>query len=79
MNVIVWNDKSIDYLLKTVEYDIVRYSNDDMFITLLQLHMNKFNYFIKKGRYTTQKEFEKALFDYMNSFKTISVPNNLIY
>jgi hypothetical protein len=74
-----WNDRCINYLIKTVEYDIVRYDNENMYATLLELHMNKFKYFIAKGRYKTQEEFEKSLYEYMNSFKMISEPNNLIY
>ena len=79
MKEIIWTDKAIEYLLKTVEYDIVRYGNNDMFTTLLKLHKNKFNYFITKGKYKTQNEFEKATYEYMNSFKNISVLNNLIF
>jgi len=76
---IVWNDKCLDLLVKIVEYDIVRYSDDSMFASLLELHTNKFKYFITKGRYKTQNEFEKALNDYLISFKEISIPNNLVY
>jgi hypothetical protein len=79
MNNIVWNDKCLDILVKIAEYDIVRYTDDSAFAKLLELHMNKFNYFIAKGKYKTQDEFEKALYNHMNFFKEISIPDNLVY
>jgi hypothetical protein len=79
MTEIIWNDRCINLLIKIVEYDIVRYSSDDIFAKLLELHTNKFNYFIAKGKYKTQRDFEIGLYNHLEFFKKISIPDNLVY
>ena len=79
MNEIIWNDKCIKILIDAVEYDLVRYSDDNMFTSLLETHRRKFNYFIYKGRFKTQENFEKFLLEYREFFKSISEPDNGIF
>ena len=79
MEQIIWTDENTETLLKAVEYDMVRYEDESMFTELTKLHRAKFNYFISKGRYKTQTEFEDALDEYVEFFKDIAFPDNLVY
>jgi hypothetical protein len=71
--------EDIKLLNEAVEFDLVRYDNNDMYAPLLELHMNKYKSFITRGRFKTQEELRVSLVEYRDRFKSIAEPNYLLY
>ena len=75
-------DKDIDLLNQAVEFDLIRYNDDnenERYESLLELHMNKYKFFINRGQFKTQKELTDSLIRYRDTFKSFSSKDNLFY
>jgi hypothetical protein len=82
MSKIQFTDKDIDLLEQTVEFDLIRYNDNDdkeRYKSLLELHINKYKFFINRGRFKTQDELTKSLIKYRDIFKSHSSKGNLFY
>lgn len=75
-------DKDIDLLLQAVEFDLIRYNDNDdneRYKSLVELHMNKWKFFINRGQFKTQDELTSHLIKYRGTFKSFSMCDNLLY
>lgn len=82
MNKLEMTDKDIDLINQTVEFDLIRYNDEndnERYKSLLELHMNKYKYFINRGRFKTQEELTNSLIKYRDTFKSFSSDGNLFY
>ena len=72
--------KDIELLQQTVEFDLIRYNGDnERYKSLLELHMNKYKFFINRGQFKTQDELTNSLIKYRDAFKSFSSRDNLFY
>ncbi len=77
---IIMTDKDIVLLEQAVEFDLIRYGdNNDRYKSLLELHMNKYKFFINRGQFKTQNELTNSLIKYKETFKKLSDEGNLLY
>lgn len=82
MNKIQMTDKDIDLLHQAVEFDLIRYNDNDdneRYKSLLELHMNKYKFFINREQFKTQDELTNHLIKYRDTFKSFSMRDNLYY
>ena len=74
--------KDIELLQQAVEFDLIRYNDDDdneRYKSLLELHMNKYKLFINRGQFKTQDKLTNSLIKYRDTFKSFSSRDNLFY
>ena len=74
--------KDIELLQQAVEFDLIRYNDDhdnERYKSLLELHMNKYKFFINRGQFKTQDELTNSLIKYRDTFKSFSSRDNLFY
>ena len=82
MDKIQMTNKDIELLHQAVEFDLIRYGDgidNERYKSLLELHMNKYQFFINRGQFNTQKELTDSLIKYKNTFKSFSTKGNLFY
>jgi len=73
------SDEAIKLIYESVELDLVRYEDEDMFTELLRLHSSKINYLIGRNRFKNNEDLINFLVKYRDTFKSISYPRNGVY